>query len=77
MYSILTDKENNISQDISSTGAPTGKIKDAEPLTNKAPSTTDAPLVQDLNPMLDPNYSFENFVEGTSNKLARTAGELI
>ena len=27
--------------------------------------------------MLDPNYIFENFVEGTSNKLARTAGETI
>ena len=77
MYSIVTDKENNITQDISSTGIPTGKIKEAEPLTNKAPSTSDAPLVQDLNPMLDPNYSFDNFVEGTSNKLARTAGETI
>ena len=77
MYSILTDKENNITQDISSAGATTGKIKEAEPIGNKAPQAASAPLVQDLNPMLDPNYIFENFVEGTSNKLARTAGETI
>ena len=76
VYSILTDKENNISQDVTSTNT-LSNIKETVASTNKAPNAQDAPMVQDLNPMLDPNYCFENFVEGTSNKLARTAGETI
>ena len=75
-YSILTDKENNISQNVSSSDT-LYSIKGTAEIGNKAPSATDAPLVQDLNPQLDPNYSFDNFVEGISNKLARTAGETI
>ena len=76
VYSILTDKENNITQDVTSTNT-LSNIKETASASNKAPKTADAPLVQDLNPQLDPNYCFENFVEGTSNKLARTAGETI
>ena len=76
VYSILTDKENNITQDVTSTNTLTN-IKETVQVSNKSPKTVDAPLVQDLNPMLDPNYCFENFVEGISNKLARTAGETI
>jgi len=76
-YSVLTDKENNISQNISSADNTLSNIKDTADSGNKAPSTANAPLVQDLNSQLDPKYSFENFVEGTSNKLARTAGETV
>lgn len=76
MYSILTDKENNINQNVSSANT-LSNIKGTADTGNKAPSVNDAPMVQDLNPQLDPNYSFENFVEGISNKLARTAGETI
>ena len=75
-YSILTDKENNISQNVSSADT-LYNIKGTAEISNTAPSVNDAPYVQDLNPQLDPNYSFENFVEGISNKLARTAGETI
>lgn len=32
---------------------------------------------QDLDPRLNPNYNFENFIEGYSNKLSRTAGEAV
>ena len=76
VYKILTDKENDICQNVSSADTLTS-IKGTNDSGNKAPSADEAPLVQDLNPQLDPNYSFENFVEGTSNKLARTAGETI
>ena len=76
VYNILTDKENNLSQNVSSANT-LSNIKGTAEMGNKAPSQTDAPLVQDLNPQLDPNYSFENYVEGISNKLARTAGETI
>ena len=36
-----------------------------------------APVQQDLNPQLNINYSFENFIEGNSNKLPRTVGQSI
>ena len=77
MYSILTDKDNELTQDISSINSTSSGIKGTKSGDNKAPAATDTPLVQDLNPQLNPNYLFENFVEGISNKLARTAGETI
>lgn len=76
-YSVLTDKENNISQNICSADNTLINIKDTAESGNKAPSMANAPLPQDLNSQLDPKYSFDNFVEGTSNKLARTAGETV
>lgn len=44
---------------------------------NKAPSGTPMPAPQDLDPRLNPKYNFENFIEGLSNKLSRTAGEAV
>ena len=73
VYSILTDKENNITQDVTSTNT-LSNIKETASASNKAPKTADAPLVQDLNPQLDPRNTFESFIEGDSNKLPRTVG---
>ena len=39
---------------------------------NKAPQPF-TPVVQDIDPQLNPKYTFDNFFEGNSNKLARTA----
>lgn len=44
---------------------------------NKAPSFLKAPVVQDLDPHLNPNYNFENFIEGYSNKLSRSVAETV
>ena len=44
---------------------------------NKAPSFLKAPAVQDLDPHLNPNYNFENFIEGYSNKLSRSVAEAV
>ena len=41
---------------------------------NKAPTTLDAVVPQQLNPQLDPKKTFQNFIEGESNKLSRTVG---
>ena len=43
---------------------------------NETPGTITVP-VQDLDPMLKSNYSFDNFIEGISNKLPRAAAESI
>jgi len=77
MYNVLTDKENSFTQDIRSNGDSTEPIKTTKDTGNKAPSKQDVPYTQDLNPQLNPNYAFDNFVEGISNKLVRTAGETI
>ena len=42
--------------------------------TNKAPSTLDAVTPQQLNPQLDVKKTFQNFIEGDSNKPPRTVG---
>ena len=42
--------------------------------TNKAPTALDAATPQQLNPQLDAKKTFQNFIEGDSNKLPRTVG---
>lgn len=44
---------------------------------NKTPELLKAPAVQDLDPHLNPNYNFENFIEGYSNKLPRSVAEAV
>ncbi|MDH6312981.1 chromosomal replication initiator protein [Parabacteroides sp. PFB2-10] len=41
----------------------------------KAPNPFAQSAPQDLDPQLNPKYSFDNFYEGVSNRLARTAAE--
>ena len=36
-----------------------------------------APVPQDLDSQLNPNYNFENFIKGSSNELSRTVGETV
>ena len=39
---------------------------------NKSPTMLDSAVPQGLNPQLDPKKTFQNFIEGDSNKLPRT-----
>ena len=78
MYRVLTDKTNNITVDLEATNRSIAvphrsNIREA----NKSPNPLQAPAPQDLDPRLNPNYNFENFIEGYSNKLSRTAGEAV
>ena len=41
---------------------------------NKSPTTLDGVTPQSLNPQLDPKKTFQNYIEGDSNKLPRTVG---
>lgn len=77
MYSVLTDKSNDFSVELSSTNSTLSQFKDTVKADNKSPEIIDTPQVQDLDSMLNPNYGFDNFIEGYSNKLARTAGETV
>jgi len=41
---------------------------------NQAPTALDVAKPQDIDPQLDPQKTFDNFIEGSSNKLPRTVG---
>ena len=78
MYSVLTDKTNHISVNIESTNRSSAipassVIRNA----NKTPNPMQAPAPQDLDPHLNPNYNFENFIKGVSNEFSRTVGETV
>jgi chromosomal replication initiator protein len=74
-YRVLTDREHGLSinQEPEKKPAVTHKLEKSD---NKTPGTI-VVAPQDLDPMLKSNYSFDNFIEGLSNKLPRTAAENI
>lgn len=72
-YRVVTDKEHKLTQDLEAD--PT----DAEPRkersgANQSPSPIDVDKAADIDTQLDPHLNFKNYVEGTSNKLARSLG---
>ncbi len=73
-YRVVTDKTHGYTQDVE---AEEPANIDPAPQTkrgNKSPTTIDAAIPQDLNPQLDIHKTFQNFIEGDSNKLPRTVG---
>ncbi len=74
-YRILTDSTNDLS-----TVLPTDNIgNDHCPAsqaagTNTTPTPLDALAPQDIDPQLNPQQTFANFIEGKSNKLPRAVG---
>ncbi len=44
---------------------------------NRSPNSLTQPVIQEWNPNLNTRYSFDNFFEGMSNKLARSVGEAV
>ncbi len=76
-YRLVVDMENRKTQDVE--GERPSSIDSPQPTTrgNKGPTTLDAAVPQDLNPQLDPKKTFDNFIEGDSNKLPRTVGMTI
>lgn len=76
-YNVLEDKTNNISVRVPSDNS-TKVINGAERKdARKSPDDVTAPQVQDLDSQLRPSYNFDNFIEGDSNRLARSVGEAI
>ena len=73
-YRVVTDKQHGLSQTVEAESP-----VDIEPMAptqraNQSPTVLDAALPQDLNPQLDIHKTFQNFIEGDSNKLPRTVG---
>lgn len=79
MYRIDADKTNNLTVDLEATtrSVNVGVAKAVGREANKAPAPLQAPMPQDLDSQLNPNYNFDNFIEGLSNKLPRSVGQAI
>jgi chromosomal replication initiator protein len=71
------DEESKGAYNIPSTNRPLSgpfvKPKDER----RVPSPLETPAPQELDPHLKPSYTFENFIEGSSNKLPRVAAETV
>ncbi len=78
MYSIVTDNTNHIDIEMKGTER-SAALPEAKPVYNgnKAPTLLQATVVQDLDPHLNPNYNFENFIKGTSNEFSLTVAETV
>lgn len=73
MYSILTDKENDLSVEVSTDNYSSSNGTHNGNSGNSAPATAQA-TIQELDSMLIHRYTFDNFVEGVSNRLSRAVG---
>ena len=70
MYSVLTDKDNNLTMEVSTEnhGSPCKRTANSG---NSAPAAMQQ-AVQELDSMLINRYTFDNYVEGVSNRLSRS-----
>lgn len=73
-YRLVVDKEHHKFQNVEGAGPDDVEAPAPTNRGNKAPDVLDAAVPQNLNPQLDPKKTFENYVEGVSNKLPRTVG---
>lgn len=73
-YRVLTDKTNDISQDIEA--EPVAKLDEPKKRENinKSPTIIDAARPQKIDSQLNPHQTFANFIEGDSNKMPRSIG---
>ncbi|MDR0745087.1 MAG: chromosomal replication initiator protein DnaA [Mediterranea sp.] len=77
MYNVMVDNSSKTTVNLEASNRPiisSPKIRNGG---NKAPNLLNAPAVQDLDSQLNPDYTFENFIEGYSNKLSRSVAEAV
>ena len=74
-YRVITDKTNHKAMVLQSDPA-AESIEKPQPQTkgNQPYSVLDTVQLQQVDPQLNPHQTFENFIEGTSNKLPRAVG---
>jgi chromosomal replication initiator protein len=68
LYRVLVDKDNQATTDVPTANSAKGKKRE------ELPSPFHKQFSQDIDTQLNNNYSYDNFIEGKSNKLARSAG---
>jgi len=72
-YRVVTDKQHGIIQQVEGEGAANIERPQSTNRGNKSPDVLDV-VASDLNPQLDIHKTFQNYIEGASNKLPRTVG---
>ena len=73
-YRIVVDKEHKLSQEVESEPADDSLTPQPKTHANQSPSILDAAQPQPLDPNLDSHLTFNNYIEGDSNKLPRAVG---
>lgn len=76
-YRILMENTTNTVVDYRADAKSLVAEKSPAKLANKIPSPFQKVVADDFESQLNPKYSFDNFFEGESNKLARTVGDTI
>lgn len=76
-YRILVDNKAKLTVEYPAQDSSSAIKKTIPKGANKSPNPFVQSQPQDLDPQLNPKYNFENYFEGTSNKLVRTAGESV
>lgn len=72
-YRIVTDKEHGLTQNIEADPADAAPKPQRQTRANQ-PTTPDDARPQELNPQLNLHQTFDNYIEGDSNKMPRTVG---
>lgn len=74
-YRIVTDQEHHLTQDVEAEQTDLSvKTQLTKTRVNESPTALDAAQPQQLDPNLNPHQTFNNYIEGDSNKLPRSVG---
>lgn len=76
-YRVLVASDSDTAVEIRGESKKQTYPKPSAPQTNKVPSPFNIVEPQEFNSQVNTKYSFDNFYEGNSNKLARTAAEAV
>lgn len=78
MYNVMVDRSSKATVNLEGTNRSTAIDTQAGvQLDNKSPRFIQTPKARNLNPQLNPSYNFTNFIEGDSNKLARSVANAV
>ncbi len=77
-YRILVETESNTTVDMRGESKfPVSERKTLNPISVKVPTPFDRVETSEFDSQINPKYTFNNFFEGESNRLARTAAEAV
>lgn len=82
MYNVMVDKDSSATVNLEASNRSTAVRQTAptqsQTRIDKNPQGPIAPTtIKDLDPRLNPDYTFETFIEGNSNKLSRSVAEAV
>ena len=76
-YSVVTDQTNGITQSLEAEEVANVEMPQEKTRGNESPSILDAAKPQEIDSQLNAHQTFDNFIEGDSNKLPRSVGMTI